>query len=189
MEKQIYKYRQLREENNLIYSMEIGKNLRYINEDRTGKYFIEWDVIDCYIKNGKQYTGKIAGIGFFRENRTENLEPVVQLDTSESDTSYSGEIIFVKDIIYISNKYKNTVDELQNKKLDKESFINIFIKAGYEEKFAKIVYDKMLPIIAIYKIPTLKAAECALYALKYQCDIKELLKDKCNITFETEELS
>ncbi len=83
----------------MIYSMEIGKNLRYINEDRTGNYFIEGDEIDCYIGDGKRYTGKIAGIGIFRKNETENLEPVIQLDTSESDTSYSGEIILVKDIM------------------------------------------------------------------------------------------
>ena len=54
----------------MIYSMEIGKNLRYINEDRTGKYFIEGDEIDCYIRSGKRYTGKIAGIGVSRDRKS-----------------------------------------------------------------------------------------------------------------------
>ena len=169
----------------MIYSMEIGKNLRYINEDRTGKYFIEGDEIDCYIRSGKRYTGKIAGIGVSRENGTENLEPVVQMDTSKNDTSYSWEIIFIKDIIYISNKHKDAMPEFMNKELDKELFINTFIGAGYEEKFAKVFYDKMLPIIIIYGIPIKKAAECALYALKYHCNIEKLLKDKCDLVLDS----
>ncbi len=171
----------------MIYSMEIGRHLRCINEDRTGKFFVEGDTIDCYLKDGKKYTGTISRIGFFTENSKSGLEPVIQLDTSKSQRSYSGEIIQINDLILICKKQDNMEQLPIEREPDRDAFLKVFKDTDYEEKFAKYIYDKMRYIIAVYDIPVIKAAECAVYALDNQCGFEDTLKHRYGITLKLTE--
>lgn len=83
------------------YKTDFGVSIKFTDEDGT-QVFHEGSPVVCYVGNGNVFAGKITSIGTYRKNKDAELEQVICLDTSRSETSYSGEIIRVKDITYIS---------------------------------------------------------------------------------------
>lgn len=83
------------------YKTDFGVSIKFTDEDGT-QVFHEGSPVVCYAGNGNVFAGKITSIGTYRKNQNAEPEQVICLDTSRSEMSYSGEIIRVKDITYIS---------------------------------------------------------------------------------------
>lgn len=165
------------------YNIEIGANIKFTDENGT-RTFVEGDNVICCRGEKERYVGKITCIGVYREDESSEPEQAICIDTSKSKTSYSSEVIKVKDITYIC---KNILDDKNNIPLtkeeqDKKTFIGLLTGLGYKDK-AKVenVYDHMKNVMATYDIPFEKAVACTIYALSNNCSIEVPLKEMCGV--------
>ena len=84
-------------------NLELSASLKLKNEDGTYEYFVVGDEIACCAGESRKYIGTINNIWNYQEDTdSESDELAIYLNTSKSKMSYSGEIIKIDDITYIS---------------------------------------------------------------------------------------
>lgn len=83
------------------YQVDFGVNIKFTDKDET-QIFHEGDNVVCYVGDKNIFAGKILSIGTHQKNKNTEPERVICIDTSKSETSYSAEMIRVRDITYIS---------------------------------------------------------------------------------------
>lgn len=100
----------------------------------------EQQLLECYWEldpdkaGGKRYIGKIKTIGYYKKDGGE-IEPAIYIDTSKTETSYSGEVVMVEDITYL---YDGTVTYRQEAVQD---LIDILL--DYRDKMEEEDRDKV----------------------------------------------
>ena len=110
----------------------------------------------------KKYTGVIDFIGNYRETEETGYESAIYLDTSDSKTSRSGEIIKLKDITSI---YKTPFSNDKNPFADEEGFVNILLEKGYDSEKARAISGIMNAAAVFYITPLSKATGYATQAV------------------------
>ena len=89
------------------FNLEMKNHLEYKEQGRVPLLYSEGDDVICKVGD-IIYSGRIAKIGYDFETDASQPKLAIYLDTSESSTSRSGEIILVEDITYLYND-KNKV--------------------------------------------------------------------------------
>lgn len=173
------------ENNNMNVNYEVGRNIKFTDENGT-RMFYEGDEIICCLRDNIRFEGKIELIGEYTEEKQTEPELAMYLDTSKSKTSRSGEIIKLADVTYIcKNPLAENRDNFESKEeSDKNTFVNVLTSLGYDKQKSENVYNIMKNVIKLYNIPINKATACAVYAIENKCDIKVPLKDMCDIDFD-----
>ncbi len=141
-------------------NINIGLYIEYTNENGT-YHFFKGDKVTCYTKE-KKYTGVIDFIGHYRETEETGYESAIYLDTSDSKTSLSGEIIKLKDITSI---YKTPFSNDKNPFADEEGFVNILLEKGYDSEKARAISGIMNAAAVFYITPLSKATGYATQAV------------------------
>ena len=137
------------------YNVEIGATVKFTDDNGTNT-FSEGDSVICCCGEKRRYVGKITCIGSYRENENAEPEQAIYIDTSKSKTSYSGEVVKVKDITYICKNIINDNPQppLTKKEQDKKTFIGLLMGLGYKDKEkVEDVYNKMENVMKTYDIP------------------------------------
>lgn len=144
--------------------------LEYTNEEGT-HYFGEGDAVICFTER-KRYTGTIVAFSNYKEN--ENVEPQcsVYIDTSKNNMSRSCEIINISDITYMCNATTgNMVGYPQiNENQDKSNFISMVVALGHDKEKAKVMYDYMKELIALYNLPLSSILSSAIQEIDLYAD-------------------
>lgn len=84
-------------------NFELGVSIKLIKNDGSFECFVVGDEIACCAGEDRKYIGTINNIGNYQENTdSEDDKLAIYLNTSKSNVSYSGEIIKLEDITYIS---------------------------------------------------------------------------------------
>lgn len=83
------------------YKVDFGLSIKFADKDGT-QIFHEGDNVVCCVGDKNIFAGKIISIGNHQKNKNVEPERVICIDTSKSETSYSTEMIRVRDITYIS---------------------------------------------------------------------------------------
>lgn len=83
------------------FDLEMNNYLLHKDEEKIMGYFAGDNVI-CEA-GGKRYIGKIASIGYYREEEGAEPKPAIYIDTTKGRKSYSGEVIMLDDITYLYN--------------------------------------------------------------------------------------
>ena len=149
------------------YHMEIKTELEtYLKctDEASTEYFKEGDKVICYA-GGHKYDGKIKAIGGYSEETDTEPIPAIYLDTSPNKTSYSAEVIKIKDITSIC---KNPLYKCKSLHEEKGTFrsdlTDYLIKAGFGQEEVQNIYDKVNDAIILGCLPTAKASAYALHA-------------------------
>lgn len=123
------------------FNLKLGYHLEHKNERDVVLAYSEGDEVICKVGD-KTYSGMIAKIGYDFEADPSTPKPAIYLDTSESRTSHSGEVILVEDITYLYNdtaEYKReAVHELIDMVLKK--YDDGDMTDEEQDKVAKILY-------------------------------------------------
>jgi len=145
---------------------EVAVCLKYEDENET-RVFVEGDDVLCCVKNDKRYMGRILSIGNYQENETAEQELAIYINTSKSNTSFSGELIKVSDITYICkcpfNDLMGYPDIDEGK--DKRTFVNMLIGLGFAKESAADIYDTMSENAKLYRLPFSTALSSAIYEM------------------------
>ena len=83
------------------FNVEMNNYLLHKDEEKIVGYFAGDNII-CEAE-GKRYVGKIASIGYYREEEGAEPKPAIYIDTTKGRKSYSGEVIMLDDITYLYN--------------------------------------------------------------------------------------
>ncbi len=142
-------------------NINIGLYIEYTNENGT-YHFFKGDKVTCYTKE-KKYTGVIDFIGNYRETEETGYESAIYLDTSDSKTSRSGEIIKLKDITSI---YKTPFYHNINLFNEGQKVVNMFMGIGLSKEKAESAYKRMKDAVVYYNIPVVKAAAYAIQSIR-----------------------
>ena len=142
-------------------NINIGDNIEYTNENGT-YHFFKGDKVTCCTKE-KKYTGVIDFIGNYRETKETGYESAIYLDTSDSKTSRSGEIIKLKDITSI---YKTPFYHNINLFNEGQKVVNMFMGIGLSKEKAESAYKRMKDAVVYYNIPVVKAAAYAIQSTR-----------------------
>lgn len=154
-------------------------DIEYTDNNGT-TYFNIGDKVACYTDRAR-YSGRITQIGTYLNAESTECFPAVYVDTSKSETSISGEIIFIKEIRYM---YKYASDETgeQNKK----DFVESLRSLGYGKELSEQTFDRLQRIIYDCICTISKITVCIDYAVKNHCSVEEALKQMCNVKNETD---
>ena len=114
------------------FNLEIKNHLEYVDRDGVAIYSVGDNVV-CEA-GGKRYIGKIKTIGYYKKDGGE-IKPAIYIDTSKTETSYSGEVVMVEDITYL---YDGTVTYRQEAVQD---LIDILL--DYRDKMEEEDRDKV----------------------------------------------
>lgn len=146
--------------------IEIKPSLKYKDENGT-QVLTEGDYVLCCVKNDKRYMGRILSIGNYQENETAEQETAIYIDTSKSNTSFSGELIKVSDITYICKCPFNDLlgyPDIDEGK-DKITFVNMLVGLGFSKEGAANIYDAMSENAKLYRLPFSSALSSAIYEM------------------------
>lgn len=133
------------------FNLEIKNHLEYKHEEGTAIYSVG-DNIVCEA-GGKRYIGKIKMIGYYKKDGGE-IKPAIYIDTSKTETSYSGEVVMVEDITYL---YDGTVTYRQEAVQD---LIDILL--DYRDKMEEEDRDKVGKIfMGLWNLATQKEVNCS----------------------------
>lgn len=168
-----------------MVSIDTKPHINFTDEGVTTSFY-EGDNVICYVGDKERYTGKIIGIGNWKETEDSEAYEVICIDTSKSARSYSSEIIKTNDITYI---YKNPIDEepdtpMSKEEMDKKTYCGMLIGMGYDEKQVENLWNNAKKIMKIYSIPVTKMTACTVYSLKNNCSINVPIKIICGIDLE-----
>lgn len=143
---------------------ELETYLKYTDEAGT-KYFKEGDKVICYVGEHK-YDGTIKAVGGYSEEIEAEPIPAIYLDTSQNKTSYSTEVIKIKDITSIC---KNPLYKLESLYGEEGTFrsdlTDYLIKAGFSQEEMQTIYDKVNDATILGCLPIAKAPAYALHAV------------------------
>lgn len=144
----------------MALNINVGENIKYTDEKDTYRFF-KGDEVTCYTKD-KKYIGIINFIGNYRETEETGYESAIYLDTSESKTSRSGEIIKLKDITSI---YKNPFSDDKKPFANEEDFVKILLEKGYDLEKARVISGIVNAAAVFYITPLSKATGYATQAV------------------------
>jgi hypothetical protein len=160
---------------------DLEESIKFTDDSGTTNYFSIGDDVICCVGD-KRHTGKITQIGYFNEDN-EEPEKALYIDTSTSKTSYSGEIVKLKDITYI---VKNPLSDIATtnftqEELEKNTFVTMLTSIGYDKQKVENLYVMAQKLMKQFNIPIEKVTNCIIYSLNNNCDISVPLKEICGI--------
>ena len=121
------------------FDLEMRYHLEHKSERGTILDYLEGDEVICKVGD-KVYSGTITKIGYDFETDPSQAKPAIYLDTSESRTSRSGEVILVDDITYLYN------DTVEYKKEAIHELIDMVMKK-YDDDMTDEEQDKVAKIL------------------------------------------
>ncbi len=143
---------------------ELETCLKYTDETGT-KYFKEGDSVIC-CAGGHKYDGKIKAVGGYSEEADTEPIPAVYLNTSPNKTSYSGEIIKIKDITSIcKNPFDESEQTYKKGSVFEQSFMEMLTENGCSPDQAEAAYKRMNDVAVLYTVPIANASAYALHAV------------------------
>lgn len=141
---------------------ELETCLKYTDETGT-KYFKEGDSVIC-CAGGHKYDGKIKAVGTCMEESGAEPVPVVCLDTSKSKTSYSGEVIKLKEITSICKNPLYRLEEPGEAENTGSWIMDCIVENGFSQEKAENMYNTVNDAMLLGCLPIIKASAYALHA-------------------------
>ncbi len=98
------------------FILEVQNHLRYSDEERDIICSVG-DRVVCEA-GGKRYIGRIASIGYYKEEEGAEPRQAIYIDTTKGRKSYSGEVIMLDDITYLYNDTAEYKSEAMGELID-----------------------------------------------------------------------
>ena len=147
----------------MILNIEAGASIKYTDETGTC-YFHEGDKVICHV--GEQvYNGTISWIGAYQENADSELQQVIYIDTWNSRTSMSREMIRLKDVTDIcKNPFSYDINDETCS--DGRKILNVLVEKAYSKEQAKAICDRTHDMTVLYCTPYTKSTTYAIEAAR-----------------------
>lgn len=154
-------------QNNTIVTM------KHVDEDGKANYFSEGDKVICYTVDKQKYKGRILQIGRYRRSETSEPELAIHIDTSQSYTSFSSQIVFTKDITYMG---WDAEEELAQ---ERGSLVEFLCKKGYKKEKAENIFDKTWDLMNLFNETLIDVKKYMDYAVENHCPIRQAVIKVC----------